>query len=185
MKQLIVLALFLFVFLQPTLSATISCPTLSGDSEITGCFKHSATNPVTTIQLASCGSSEVCDLRSGKYAWIDSTMQQYSSGTTAQSQVYAKYTDASCVSLDYFFGRQLNNGRKCTENLQCVSRLCNEGVCQGKVMGDPCSQHSECNAGLSCYRSVVWPHATTCQIWGSSGTSCNDDYDCKPKHFCW
>jgi len=168
-------------------SVSITCPTFSCDTLSQNYwYEHSGTNPVTYIKLTQCNSDdEVCPLGENQYAWINAPLQQYTSGTTANSQIYQKITSATCIVKENFFQSNLNNGRKCVANNDCDSSTCNESTCEDKNQGEPCFQHSDCNSQLSCRRSYIWPFETTCQSWASSGSNCDNDYDCSPMNFWW
>lgn len=181
---IVIIALSLAIMMSN--SATISCPTLYCNTLTSNYwYSHSGTNPVTDIYLKSWKSKYVCPLVSGKYAWINAPMQQYSSGTTSNSQVYQKFTSAECIHKTTYYGSNLNNGRKWIEDEDCRMRNCKDSTWKGKEQGEPCTSHFECDPKLSCRRSYIWPYATTCQSWASSGSYCLDDYDCDPNNFCW
>lgn len=165
--------------------ATVTCPTLNCSILVEGWYQHSGTNPVSSISLEAWGSGKVCPLTEGKYAWINSPMQQYSSGIADQSQIYRKITNATCIDSENYFLNNLNNGRKCKKTSECRTREWSTTTCAGKSLGDSCSDHYECNQQLACRRSFIWPFESTCQTWSSAGSDCFDDYDCDPTWFCW
>lgn len=57
--------------------------------------------------------------------------------------------------------------------------------CLGRLKGDSCSSHVDCNNGLACRPSTKWPFATQCLALADVGSECETNYDCKPRNFCW
>ena len=103
-----------------------------------------------------------------------------------ESQFFSKLSEAPCVNVSDTIKTRLNNGRKCLDILQCMSRKCNENnVCEGLALGESCSDHQQCEADLSCRVQSIWPYATTCQPRGEVRSMCESDYDCKSRNFCW
>ena len=49
--------------------------------------------------------------------------------------------------------QELNPGRTCQESVQCKSKLCIEGVCQGLAEGEQCHGHEDCHVGMYCQLS--------------------------------
>jgi hypothetical protein len=58
------------------------------------------------------------------------------------------------------------------------------GICRGKVMGEPCAQHSECDVALACRREWSWPYKTICRNYGQIDEFCDSDHDCQVKAVC-
>ena len=52
-------------------------------------------------------------------------------------------------------------------------------------MGEPCSNHEDCDVELACKAETSWPYQTSCKNLGFHGDACSTDYDCHPKTFCW
>lgn len=79
------------------------------------------------------------------------------------------------------------NGRKCIYNWQCVSRVCDEetGICKGRLEGESCSSHVECDQALACRSNIIWPFETQCYPMADVGSYCQTEFDCKPRNFCW
>ena len=53
------------------------------------------------------------------------------------------------------------------------------------MKGESCSSHIECNNGLACRPSTIWPFETICLPMADVGSHCESEYDCKPRNFCW
>ena len=188
MKNILLLATWtiVMVIINYALTVTVSCPSLTWNTLTNNaCFQHSATNPVTSISLTSCSSGDVCPLEDGQYAWIKAELQQYTSGTTSQSQIYQRQTYLECVGEEAFFSSSLNNGRKCIQDSDCLSRNCEDSTWVNKEKGDPCAVHSDWNKQLAWRQSFIWPYESTWQTWSSSGSDCIDDFDCAPTDFWW
>ena len=167
-------------------SATISCPTLTcSTTNSSYWFEHSGTDPVTSIKMKSWGVGSRWNLEPGKYAWINAPMQQYTSGTTSQSQVYKKVITAQCIDSGAAMNGYLNNGRKWLEDSECYTYNWKTNTWSGRGIGEPCASHIDWNQQLSWRRSYIWPYESTCQTWASSGSYCITDYDWAPTHFCW
>jgi hypothetical protein len=81
--------------------------------------------------------------------------------------------------------QNLNNGRPCQNHWQCRSQKCELGVCKGLKYGDLCSSNVDCDQNLYCQTGFNWPWESECQYLRKTGDSCNEDYDCLPKDFCW
>lgn len=83
--------------------------------------------------------------------------------------------------------KNLFNGRKCIYNYQCYSKICDEDTnkCKGRLLGESCSDHAQCNNGLACRPSGIWPYKTQCLPLAEVGSECYSDYDCKTRNFCW
>lgn len=56
----------------------------------------------------------------------------------------------------------LNAGRFCDYDHQCSGMLCHKGMCRGKMGGEACSDHNECDIYHSCQANKVYPFDTTC-----------------------
>lgn len=59
------------------------------------------------------------------------------------------------------------------------------GICRGKLQGEECAKHEECDIGLACRHQMEWPFNTYCLPFKSYGEECYDDYDCEMDHKCW
>ncbi|CDW72418.1 UNKNOWN [Stylonychia lemnae] len=164
------------------------CPTMGCDADIGEkvCYLHSASNPVTYIRMYQCPQNYICDISdSSKYAWVDSKYQQYtSSSNPLRSQVYGSMTVGKCKKAS-ILDANLNNGRECIKDNQCISQRCVKGYCKGRDENDNCAQHSDCDAQLVCLQDQSWPYASKCRPWGTNDTLCLSDYECSPFHFCW
>ena len=69
---------------------------------------------------------------------------------TTKSLTYAnlfkKRTEAYCKDVPSS-SKQLNNGRSCKNNWQCLSQNCgSDGVCHGMNAGEFCNNHADCDA---------------------------------------
>eukprot|EP00347_Sterkiella_histriomuscorum_P018988 403343399 len=151
------------------------------------CLLHSGDIPATDIKLRSCQDTpnHVCDLVNyNKFAWPNVTSQFKSNLSTTEpnkSPLFGKQTAVKCVDLNDLYENNLNNGRNCLEDYQCLSRKCDwdTGKCVGRLINETCKDHSQCNFGLSCQASRVWPFATTCQNQlPENSTNCTSDWDC-------
>lgn len=69
----------------------------------------------------------------------------------------------------------------------CKTGKCLEkqGVCKGAVNEETCIDHYQCDVGLGCMKSTVWPFASTCQTLRKDGEQCIMDEDCAIDHICW
>ena len=65
-------------------------------------------------------------------------------------------------------------GERCTGNSTCVTGLCSDSECEGRKEGEPCEDHSDCNAELYCTAS----HNCAVQL-DEGDRGCRDDFDCK------
>lgn len=87
------------------------------------------------------------------------------SGTSYESELSNKRMNAKCLK-NTLISYDLNNGRVCTENKQCVSTFCNETddkddknkYCIGNFKDFYCNHHSDCNATLYCEKLNSWPY---------------------------
>lgn len=180
------ISLYILLMIKIVSSATIQWPVLNwGTTDSSKWFEHSGTNPVTYIRMQSWGSGSRCNIKSGTYAWVNSNLQQYTSGTNSQSQVYNKKTSAQCIDSSAAINGYLNNGRKWLEDSECYTFNCNSNTWTGRAIGEPCASHIDCNQKLAWRRSYIWPFESTWQSWASSGSYCITDYDWSPNHFCW
>ena len=93
-------------------------------------------------------------------------------------------TEVNCVP-NTFYAQNLNNGRSCTDSSQCVSRNCNNGICQGLELGEYCTQHADCHAGLYCQPQKPWPYQSICALANNNYAECTSDYECLPSAYCW
>eukprot|EP00347_Sterkiella_histriomuscorum_P002242 403368927 len=148
------------------------------------CFIHSGDHPVSKIEFYSCQSHQRCNINDGNYAWYDTQLQKYTSGSSSLSSIPNKYTTAYCVNVDAY-RQNLNNGRKCKEDYECKSSYCQFGFCRGQAQGQSCASNEDCDSELRCTAISVWPYNSVCQPLGLHGDSCTSDYDCHPKTFCW
>lgn len=85
------------------------------------------------------------------------------------------------------FQKGLNNGRKCIYNYQCNSRNCDVETkkCKGLSQGESCFNHVQCDNGLACRPKGIWPFDTVCLPLADVGSTCDSDYDCMVRNFCW
>lgn len=68
-------------------------------------------------------------------------------------------------------------GRYCTQSFHCRSSMCNlENTCKGKLKDANCFENTDCDAGLFCRKSDVWPFPSLCSKMKSEYDECNDDY---------
>ncbi len=58
------------------------------------------------------------------------------------------------------------------------------GMCRGKVMGESCAKHEECDVALACRREWSWPFKTICRNYAQINEFCDSDYDCQPNAVC-
>jgi len=83
------------------------------------------------------------------------------------------------------YSQDLLAGRTCDKPGQCRSTTCKNLICIGLDEKDHCHEHSDCDVGLYCRTSVVWPFESTCSLMKSTWDNCTEDYECKNNHFCW
>lgn len=101
------------------------------------------------------------------------------------SEVYEKYLTKSCENITNLY-QDLNNGRFCEVSGQCNSKHCNDASrCSGKANNDTCSSNAECDVGLACLPSNIFPFATKCAPLRNIGDYCMSDYECQYGAFCW
>ncbi|CDW75999.1 UNKNOWN [Stylonychia lemnae] len=198
-SKLNILLLLLSIFIAVSYQA--NCPILLCDDEDQSmegkCFHafQASDGMIKTIKLKSCNTDaqELCFIQNGKYVWVDANLQfirqikpNYDP-TKEDSQFYNKLSVASCRSKQDIVTTRLLAGRKCLYDYQCVSRVCDTdtNVCTGLPFGSTCSDHSQCDADLSCRIQSVWPFASSCQPRGEVGSFCLNDFDCKSRNFCW
>ena len=171
------------------------CPEFNCDNnqelnETNTCFEHSADDPVTSIKVQQClNPEEKCYIDENKFAWATSELQfipKEERLMRSKSQVFNKITRQQCTSKESTI-KNLFNGRKCIYNYQCHSKICDEDTnkCKGRVIGESCSDHVECNNGLACRPSGFWPYHTQCLPLADVGSECKSDFDCKTRNFCW
>lgn len=68
-------------------------------------------------------------------------------------------------------------GELCNHSIPCEDSICEQGRCQGKAEGEPCTRHTECEAGLYC--------GFICRrLIESEEVGCRDDFDCEPAAGC-
>jgi len=79
------------------------------------------------------------DLDKQEYAWYDEASQnKFNSANPQDSALYKRMTEVRCMP-NTFYASNLNNGRSCTHSSQCVSKNCNNGICQGLELGEYCT----------------------------------------------
>ncbi len=103
-----------FIVLASELAFALECPDLTCASNFFNgtCFIHSGDSPVSSIKLYSCQDNQKCNIEDNNYAWYETELQLYQSGSALLSNLPNKYTTAYCVSIDSL-RQNLNNGRKC------------------------------------------------------------------------
>lgn len=74
------------------------------------------------------------DITSGKFAWIEEANQNRTTGVTGESIVETSKIEGKCYGTSTYI-RQLNNGRECENDRQCMSTTCSGGVCVGQASG--------------------------------------------------
>eukprot|EP00347_Sterkiella_histriomuscorum_P014331 403361280 len=136
--------------------------------------------------MYQCPSNHICEIRDlQKYAWVNSQKQIYSQSKDASSsQVNGQKTIGYCRKIS-IMNTNLNNGRQCSYDNQCLSMRCVSGYCKGKTAGENCAQHSDCDQQLACIQDLTWPFASKCKTWKTTSEVCYNDNECSPKHFCW
>jgi hypothetical protein len=139
---------------------------------------------VTQIKFYACQPGQICNIDDMNYAWYQTSLQQYWTGTPQQSAIPYKYTSAQCVS-GASRAQNLNNGRRCSADYECKSKQCQYTYCRGQQMGEPCHSHEDCDVSLACKAATTWPFKSTCQRLGLQDDACSTDFDCHPKTFCW
>lgn len=55
----------------------------------------------------------------------------------------------------------------------------------GRVEGDDCNGHGDCNAGLACIVEHAWPFKGRCKTKLYALSSCQNDYECDTNYACW
>ncbi|CDW83995.1 UNKNOWN [Stylonychia lemnae] len=151
------------------------------------CLAHSGDIPTTSIKLRNCNDlpNSVCNLiEYDKFAWPNVT-QQFKTNTSMtdprQSPLFGKQLEVKCTDKNDLLETQLQNGRSCLEDIQCLSKKCDwdAGICVGRKINQTCKDHSQCNAGLACMAARTWPFTTTCQAQlAENVTNCTSDFDC-------
>jgi hypothetical protein len=117
------------------------CPVLSCNAVNTKllrqqCFQLVGTGPVTMISGQQCPAGSVCPFnrQDGTYGWLDEQLQSQSAflptglygASPSTSQVRYRRNMESCVSLEGI-RQNLNPGRDCVSDLECLSQSCREG----------------------------------------------------------
>lgn len=76
-------------------------------------------------------------------------------------------------------------GRSCQDSTQCVTQICELGVCKGRKNKDSCSKHEDCDAGLYCEQAGDFPYLSTCQNQRTSYQPCTTTEECQNYLYCW
>jgi hypothetical protein len=129
--------------------------------------------------------------------WEAGTCITYTQGTNAfainpcsstSSLPYCDYTKAennkwrnvTCGTKTTFIVRY--PGELCSQNSDCTSNKCINGVCQGTLVGGACGSTTECDVGLFC---VSKNYRFTCQAQiPMYEYGCGTDFDCLPYAGC-
>ena len=84
-----------------------------------------------------------------------------------------------CVALTWLPTKKLP-GEICATSTECLSQLCQGGVCRGKAVGLQCTMHDECDVGLICstMRAVCVPQV-------GEGSFCSSDDECANDCLCY
>lgn len=78
-----------------------------------------------------------------------------------------------------------NNGRECESDYNCLSGLCKDSVCTGLNETASCRENYQCNVGLACITSKVWPYASVCEQLKKVDEECLGDNQCELDSYCW
>eukprot|EP01015_Nassula_variabilis_P019240 TRINITY_DN3225_c0_g1_i2.p1 TRINITY_DN3225_c0_g1~~TRINITY_DN3225_c0_g1_i2.p1 ORF type:complete len:292 (+),score=27.05 TRINITY_DN3225_c0_g1_i2:3-878(+) len=63
-------------------------------------------------------------------------------------------------------------GEKCSQNSDCFSKRCENGVCVGTQAGENCTMHRDCDVNLYCTDKLI------CEKQKEYNEPCKSDYDC-------
>ena len=74
-------------------------------------------------------------------------------------------------------------GETCTEDTECHSKSCTNGICTGKTKDETCSTNLDCDVGLYCKNPGLLS-ANKCLEWLGEGETCSADEECRPSMFC-
>ena len=129
--------------------------------------------------------------------WEDGTCITYTQGSnafainpcsSASSSPYCDYTKAennkwrnvTCGTQPVVIVRY--PGEVCSQNSDCVSNNCTNGLCKGTQAGLACGSTTECEVGLYC---VSKDYRFTCQsLIAVYNYGCGSDFDCLPYAGC-
>ena len=162
-------------------TVALTCPQLSCDPKNTRlnkdtCFSLSGSGPITQILGQRCYDEDtekpsvipnVCpfNLKDGQYGWLEEYLQPQTPllkrGYDQESQIKYRKVKEYCVSVTAY-GSQMNPGRDCGSDHQCLSQKCKEGQCWGLDENENCHQHSDCGTGYYCRTSINWPYRALC-----------------------
>lgn len=72
----------------------------------------------------------------------------------------------------------LENGKKCYQNEECLSKYCLNKKCQGKAEGHSCTHKDECSVGSYC------DETKKCKKYEREGGSCKTSEECGARLLC-
>lgn len=87
--------------------------------------------------------------------------------------------------------QMLLGGRNCTSSQQCISMNCREDEntgdkkCFGRLEEKTCFENSDCNRGLFCEKSQIFPFESTCEKLRTTYELCENTEECQLNLFCW
>lgn len=143
------------------------------------------------------GSNLKCDfdVRSDKFSWVDENNQHLNSAGTYKDRTYSQLnqrrTEAHCRESKALMNNLLG-GRNCTDSTQCKSKRCEAKSaedevkkCVGRIDGESCHSHYDCDAGHFCFQKEEHPYLSTCKKFRASFEQCQTTEECKHFHYCW
>jgi len=104
---------------------------------------------------------------------------------TSQTQcMSSSFLPMNCVNntCSYVYGP----GDSCSVNSDCITQNCNNSICQGIMIGQPCPTVGfppQCSFGLYC--ATTNNNATTCQNRTASGQNCTTPKQCMEGTTCF
>lgn len=87
--------------------------------------------------------------------------------------------------------KMLLGGRNCTESTQCISLNCDipeeeeMGKCVSRLEGKSCFKNSNCDYGLFCEKSNIYPYLSTCKKLRTTYELCENTDECQLNLYCW
>ena len=70
--------------------------------------------------------------------------------------------------------------------MRCEAKNENEvKKCVGRVDGESCHDHYDCDAGHFCFQKEEHPYLSTCKKFRASFEQCQTTEECKHFHYCW